>query len=65
MRIKGDLADCRCLCNNPLELPRQGDTLEVVIWGLWYNDKLVRTPQGWRIKEKISEPCFSWKIQTK
>jgi hypothetical protein len=65
IRINGDTADSRCLCHNPLELPRQGDVLEVAFWGLWYNDKLIRTPNGWRIKEKVSEPCYSWKIQRK
>lgn len=63
IRIHGDLAESRCLCHNPLELPSQGDVLEVALWGLWYNDKLIRTPKGWRIKEKITEPCYSWKIQ--
>ncbi len=63
IRINGDTADSRCLCHNPLELPSQGDILEVAFWGLWYNDKLVRTSNGWRIKEKVSEPCYSWKIR--
>jgi len=65
IQIEGDSAKSRCLCHNPLELPRQGDTLEVVIWGLWYNDKLVRTSKGWRIKEKVSEPCFCWALAGK
>jgi hypothetical protein len=60
IRIKGDSADARCLCHNPLELPSRG---EAAIWGLWYHDKCVRTPKGWRIKEKVSEPIYSWKIQ--
>lgn len=63
IRIHGDSADARCLCHNPLELPRNGDVLEVMFWGLWYNDKLVRTSKGWRIKEKITQPCYSWKIE--
>lgn len=63
IQIHGDLADVRCLCHNPLELPRQDDALEVAFWGLWYNDKLVRTPIGWRIKERVTQPCYSWKIQ--
>jgi hypothetical protein len=65
IQINKDTANSRCLCHNPLELPRQGDVLEVAFWGLWYNDKLIRTPKGWRIKEKVSEPCYSWKIQRK
>lgn len=63
IRIHGDSADVRCLCHNPLELPPQGDVLEVAFWGLWYDDKFVRTPNGWRIKEKVTQPCYSWKIQ--
>lgn len=63
IRIHGDVAQSRCLCHNPLELPKQGDVLEVAFWGIWYNDKFVRTPKGWRITEKVTEPCYSWKIQ--
>ena len=63
IRISGDLAESRCLCQNPLELPREGAVLEVAIWGLWYDDKLIRTPKGWRIKEKVTQPCYNWKLQ--
>ncbi len=63
IKITGDSAHSRCLSHNPLELPKQGDVLEVVFWGLWYNDALVRTPEGWRIQSKISEPCYNWKLQ--
>src|SRR3990167_8727397 len=52
IRIQGDRADVRCLCHNPLELPRKGSFLEVMFWGLWYNDSFIRTPKGWRIKER-------------
>lgn len=63
IQISGDVAVARCLCHNPLELPRQGDVLEVAFWGLWYDDKLIRTSKGWRIKERGTQPCYSWKIQ--
>lgn len=49
--------------SHPLELPSSGDVFEVALWGLWYNDKFIRTPKGWRTKEKVTEPCYSWKIQ--
>jgi hypothetical protein len=61
IRIKGDEAEVRCLCHNPLELPHH----EAMLWGLWYNDKFVRTPQGWRIKQRITEPCYHWRLETK
>jgi hypothetical protein len=64
IRIRGDRADVRCLCHNPLELPpQQGTLLEVMLWGLWYDDKFVRTSEGWRIMERVTKPCYSWKIQ--
>jgi hypothetical protein len=64
IRIQGDRADVRCLCHNPLELPlQQGALLEIMLWGLWYDDKFVRTSAGWRIEERVTQPCYSWKIQ--
>src|SRR5476649_1528141 len=44
VQINGDSADVRSLCINPLELPRENGNLEIVIWGIWYSDKLIRTP---------------------
>jgi hypothetical protein len=63
IQINGDSADVRCLCFNPLELPSQGGVLEVAFWGLWYDDKFIRTSNGWRIQERITQPCYNWKIQ--
>lgn len=61
IKIHGNHAEVRCLCHNPLELPSDGK--EVMLWGLWYNDKCIRTNKGWRIKEKVTEPCYHWKLQ--
>jgi len=61
IKINGDSAQVRCMCFNPLELPPHGD--EVAFWGLWYNDKFVRTQDGWRIQERVTEPCFNWKMR--
>ncbi len=63
VHINGDIADVRSLCYNPLELPSENGNLEIAIWGLWYNDELIRTSNGWRIKEKVTEPCYNWKLQ--
>jgi SnoaL-like domain len=61
IKIQGNAATVRALCHNPLELPPGG--VEIMFWGLWYNDKCVRTPEGWRIQEKITEPCYHWKLR--
>jgi len=60
-KIQGDSAEVRYLCYNPLELPPKGE--EVMLWGLWYNDKCVRTQEGWRIIEKVTEPSYHWKLR--
>src|ERR1700722_12280921 len=52
VQLNGDLADVRSLCYNPLELPSENGNFQIAIWGLWYNDKLIRTPNGWRIQQK-------------
>ena len=44
-----------------IELPPDGKV--IMLWGLWYNDKCIRTNKGWRIKEKVTEPCYHWKLQ--
>jgi SnoaL-like domain len=61
IKIRGDHAEVRCLCHNPLELPPHGE--EVMLWGLWYNDTCIRTKEGWRIKEKVTEPSYHWKLK--
>jgi hypothetical protein len=61
IKIEGDQATVRCLCHNPLELPPDGK--EVMVWGLWYNDSCVRTEEGWRIKERVTEPSYHWKLR--
>lgn len=62
IKIHGDHANVRSLCHNPLELPPHGE--EVMFWGIWYNDKCTRTDNGWKIQEKVTEPCYHWKLQT-
>jgi hypothetical protein len=63
IRIEGDSASVRSLCHNPLELQAHGTSPELVLWGLWYNDKFIRTPQGWKIQERATEVSYSWRLQ--
>jgi hypothetical protein len=30
--------------------------------GLYYVDQLVRTPQGWRIAERVEEGCYQHNV---
>jgi len=54
----GDTATCRSCLFNPMGVT-DGDGLAVFLEGGYYRDKLVRTPDGWRIAERIEEPTYS------
>src|SRR4051812_25351161 len=62
VKVDGDKATTRILCFNPMvmNLPERGN--HVVFYGLWYNDKFIRTPQGWRMCERIEEKCFDYNM---
>jgi hypothetical protein len=61
LRIDGDTATGRTMCFNPMAVARpEGESGEprVFFCGLWYLDRFVRTPDGWRISERSEEK--SW-----
>jgi SnoaL-like protein len=49
--LDGDRASARSLCHNPMYLDVDGHQ-QVLFVGLWYEDDLVRTPLGWRIRSR-------------
>jgi len=53
----GDTANTKTQCHNPMTM---GDTEkpDLMVCGLWYVDKLVRTADGWRIKERVEESVY-------
>ena len=55
--IDGDTATARTICHNPMVL-HGGDDPHLLVCGLWYQDKLVRTPAGWRIAERIEDRSY-------
>jgi hypothetical protein len=56
VRIDGDTASSRTICFNPIVLP--GEQKQVMFCGLWYEDELVRTPDGWRMTRRVEVKCF-------
>jgi 3-phenylpropionate/cinnamic acid dioxygenase small subunit len=58
VQIIGDTATSRCALFNPMGV-KDGDGLAVFLEGGYYRDKLVRTPDGWRIAERVEEPTYS------
>jgi 3-phenylpropionate/cinnamic acid dioxygenase small subunit len=57
--IEGDTATSRSYLFNPMGLPDGDNGLMLFFEGGYYNDKLVRTTDGWRIAERIEEPSYS------
>lgn len=57
--IDGDHATARTSCNNPMVLTDADGTTKVWLIGLWYDDTLVRTADGWRFTARRQERCYS------
>ena len=55
IELDGDRARGRTLVNNPMLLPKGDGGRFVFTVYAYYNDELVRTPQGWRIAKRIEE----------
>lgn len=60
--IDGDTATARTICHNPMQLTREDNSEHVIFYGLWYIDKLLRTHDGWRIKERVEERCYDFNV---
>jgi len=57
IEFDGDQARARTICHNPMVLDRDGRP-HLFVCGLWYRDLLVRTPEGWRIKDRYEERSY-------
>ena len=56
--LQGDRASGRTICHNPMVMTKPDGSTHVFYCGLWYLDELVRTPEGWRIRERVEEKCY-------
>ena len=62
VRLDGDRATVRSCFFNPMGLPDRQHGLRVFFDGGYYNDKLVRTAQGWRIAERVEETAYTTRL---
>ena len=60
--IDGDTARSRTILFNPMTYRPENGEDQVFFIGLWYRDKLVRTPAGWRISERYEEMAYSHNV---
>ena len=58
--IDGDVARVRTICFNPMVV---SDEQQVLFCGLWYRDVMVRTPDGWRIRERHEDRGWSLDVR--
>jgi len=56
--VNGDVAVGRTICHNPMVLQEGDAGPRMMFCGLWYLDRFVRTPSGWRIAERVEEKCY-------
>ncbi len=61
IKIEGDRARSRTICFNPIVMQVQ-DKPHTMFFGLWYLDQWLRTPEGWRMTERVEEKCFDYNL---
>ena len=58
VRIDGDTATSRVYVYNPMGTRNAAGGLDLFFFGGYYVDRLLRTPAGWRIVERVEETAF-------
>ncbi len=58
IELDGDTATGKTLVVNPMGFPNPDGSLHIFTVGAYYIDKLVRTPEGWRIAERTEEQAY-------
>ena len=56
--VLGDEGTGKVACLNPMRVPKADGGEETMVLGLWYHDRYVRTPDGWRILERVEKRSF-------
>ena len=56
--VDGDAATSRTYLSNPMGAPKDGGGLHMFYVGGYYNDRLVRTADGWRITDRFEETAW-------
>jgi len=62
IKVEGDTASGRVMCFNPMEMNLPEGGTQVVMFGLWYVDKYVRTEKGWRIQKRSEEKSWAFNL---
>ncbi|PTU30506.1 nuclear transport factor 2 family protein [Stenotrophobium rhamnosiphilum] len=60
--IEGDTATGQVSCFNPMLAPSLLGGTNTVMFGIWYHDTYIRTPEGWRIKTRRQQHSYSFNV---
>jgi 3-phenylpropionate/cinnamic acid dioxygenase small subunit len=60
--LAGDVANVRAHASCPMVVDLGNDDTQVFFQGLWYRNRLVRTPEGWRIRELVEEGYWNHNV---
>jgi hypothetical protein len=52
-------AAARTSCHNPMVMANPDGTQQAWLIGLWYDDELVKTANGWRIASRTATRCYA------
>jgi hypothetical protein len=59
----GDSASARTIARHPFLIDRgEGEIPHPVFCAIWYNDRFLRTPKGWRIQERVVERFYYFNV---
>ncbi len=58
IKVDGETATGRIMCFNPMEVPNEDGSVAMMMVGIWYVDKYLRTAQGWRITRRAEEKSY-------
>ncbi|MCZ6463751.1 MAG: nuclear transport factor 2 family protein [Proteobacteria bacterium] len=58
VELEGDKARSRTYVINPMGFRNEDGSLHIFTVGGYYNDRLVRTDDGWRIAERVEETAY-------
>ncbi len=64
IRVEGDRATSRHLQIIPISVPSPGGGRQIAFSGIWFDDALVRTSDGWRISERHEQLTWNHNFPT-
>lgn len=62
IKVTGDKATACTHCSCPMKVRLDKGGEQIFFQGLWYYDMLIRTPEGWKIKERREDGYWNYNV---